>query len=52
MVEFCKILEPFSDTKFYGDDWSSYLKYLNIEIHKMKKKDAQAIEYKNLTLRT
>ena len=46
------LLEPFGITMFYTDDWGSYERNLDAEKHTISKKNTQAIERKNLTLRT
>lgn len=46
------LLEPFGITMFYTDDWGSYERNINPEIHTVSKKNTQIIERKNLTLRT
>ena len=46
------LLEPFGITMFYTDDWGSYERNLNQEQHSIGKRNTQAIERKNLTLRT
>ena len=47
-----ELLEPFNITMFYTDDWGSYERNINPENHTISKKNTQAIERKNLTLRT
>jgi insertion element IS1 protein InsB len=47
-----RLLEPFQITNFYTDDWGSYERCLPAEKHTIGKKNTQAIERKNLTLRT
>jgi len=49
---FQKLLEPFSITVFYTDDWGSYSRNLSPDTHIISKKNTQTIERKNLTLRT
>jgi len=49
---FQKLLKPFSITMFYTDDWGSYSRNLSADSHIISKKNTQAIERKNLTLRT
>ena len=44
--------EPFGITMFYTDDWGSYERNLDADKHIISKKNTQAIERKNLTLRT
>jgi insertion element IS1 protein InsB len=46
------LLEPFGISTFYTDDWGSYERNLNPESHVVGKRNTQAIERKNLTLRT
>ena len=46
------LLEPFGISTFYTDDWGSYERNLNPENHVVGKRNTQAIERKNLTLRT
>ena len=46
------LLEPFSITMFYTDDWGSYERNIASAKHTISKKNTQAIERKNLTLRT
>jgi len=46
------LLEPFGITMFYTDDWGSYERNLDPKQHTIGKKNTQAIERKNLTLRT
>jgi insertion element IS1 protein InsB len=46
------LLAPFGITTFYTDDWGSYERNLNPPQHIISKKNTQAIERKNLTLRT
>ena len=50
--ELKSLLEPFGITTFYTDDWGSYERNLNPEQHSIGKRNTQAIERKNLTLRT
>ena len=47
-----ELLEPFSITMYYTDDWGSYARNLNPESHTISKKNTQAVERKNLTFRT
>jgi len=47
---FQKLLEPFSITVFYTDDWGSYSRNLSPDTHIISKKNTQTIERKNLTL--
>ena len=47
-----RLLEPFQITNFYTDDWGGYERCLPPEKHTISKKNTQAIERKNLTLRT
>ena len=49
---FQEILEPFAITMFYTDDWGSYSRNLQSDLHIIGKKHTQTIERKNLTLRT
>jgi len=49
---FRKLLEPFSITLFYTDDWGSYSRNLSPDSRIISKKNTQTIERKNLTLRT
>jgi insertion element IS1 protein InsB len=46
------LLEPFGISIFYTDDWGSYERNIPCELHVVGKKNTQAIERKNLTLRT
>jgi insertion element IS1 protein InsB len=46
------LLQPFGITMFYTDDWGSYERNIEAEKHTVSKKFTQAIERKNLTLRT
>ena len=46
------LLEPFGITMFYTDDWGSYGRNIEAGRHTVGKKHTQAIERKNLTLRT
>ena len=50
--ELQSLLEPFGITMFYTDDWGSYERNLDADKHTISKKNTQAIERKNLTLRT
>ncbi len=50
--KFQKLLEPFKISMFYSDDWGSYERNISSETHTIGKKNTQAIERKNLTLRT
>ena len=50
--KFKSLLEPFGITMFYTDDWGSYERNLNKSQHTVGKNNTQAIERKNLTLRT
>jgi insertion element IS1 protein InsB len=49
---FRMILEPFSISMFYTDDWGSYQRNIPSGHHVISKKNTQTIERKNLTLRT
>jgi len=49
---FQDLLEPFSISIFYTDDWGSYERNIPPEQHIVGKKNTQIIERKNLTLRT
>jgi len=49
---FQKLLEPFSISTFYTDDWGSYERNIPNEKHIVGKRNTQIIERKNLTLRT
>jgi len=44
--------EPFGISMFFTDDWGSYERNIEPENHTVSKKNTQAIERKNLTLRT
>lgn len=46
------LLEPFDINMFYTDDWGSYERNITPEKHTVGKDNTQAIERKNLTLRT
>ena len=46
------LLQPFGITMFFTDDWGSYERNIASEQHTVGKKNTQAIERKNLTLRT
>ena len=46
------LLQPFGISMFYTDDWGSYERNIAPEKHTISKKNTQAIERKNLTLRT
>ena len=46
------LLEPFGITMFYTDDWGSYDRNIDPDKHTISKKNTQAIERKNLTLKT
>jgi insertion element IS1 protein InsB len=46
------LLKPFGISMFYTDDWGSYERNIEHEKHTVSKKNTQAIERKNLTLRT
>ena len=46
------LLEPFGISMFYTDDWGSYERNSDAGRHTAGKKHAQAIERKNLALRT
>ncbi len=46
------LLQPFNISMFYTDDWGSYERNIATEKHTISKKYTQAIERKNLTLRT
>ena len=46
------MLKPFGVTMFYTDDWGSYQRNIPSQQHVISKKNTQAIERKNLTLRT
>ena len=46
------LLQPFGITMFFTDDWGSYERNIDPEQHTVGKKNTQAIERKNLTLRT
>ena len=50
--ELQSLLKPFGITMFYTDDWGSYERNLDADKHTISKKNTQAIERKNLTLRT
>ena len=50
--ELKSLLEPFGISTFYKDDWGSYERNLDPEQHIVGKRNTQAIERKNLTLRT
>jgi insertion element IS1 protein InsB len=50
--ELKSMLEPFGITTFYTDDWGSYERNLDPAQHSIGKRNTQAIERKNLTLRT
>jgi len=50
--ELKSLLQPFGITMFYTDDWGSYERNIESEKHIIAKKNTQAIERKNLTLRT
>ena len=49
---FQDLLEPFSISIFYTDDWGSYERNIPPEQHIVGKRNTQIIERKNLTLRT
>jgi len=49
---FQAMLEPFSISMFYTDDWGSYQRSISPVQHVISKKYTQTIERKNLTLRT
>ena len=49
---FQKLLEPFSITMFFTDDWGSYARNLPPDSHIISKNNTQTIERKNLSLRT
>lgn len=49
---FQKLLTPFQISLFYTDDWGSYQRNIPADSHVIGKKNTQAIERKNLTLRT
>ena len=49
---FQKLLEPFSITIFYTDDWGSYSRNIPWDSHIIGKKNTQTIERKNLSLQT
>lgn len=49
---FQKLLAPFQISLFYTDDWGSYQRNIPANSHVIGKKNTQAIERKNLTLRT
>jgi len=49
---FQAMLEPFSISMFYTDDWGSYQRNIHPQQHVISKKNTQIIERKNLTLRT
>ena len=46
------LLQPFGISMFYTDDWGSYARNIESEKHTISKKNTQAIERKNLMLRT
>lgn len=46
------MLEPFSISMFYTDDWGSYQRSISPDQHVISKRYPQTIERKNLTLRT
>jgi len=46
------LLEPFGISMFYTDDWGSYERNIDADQHAVGKKRTQAIERKNLALRT
>ena len=50
--ELKSLLEPFGITMFYTDDWGSYERCIDQNQHIVGKSNTQAIERKNLTLRT
>jgi len=47
-----KLLKPLGIDRFYSDNWSSYVKYLDSDKHTIGKANTQRIERKNLTFRT
>lgn len=51
-LELKKLLEPFSISHFYTDNWGSYDRNLPAESHTIGKKHTQQIERKNLDFRT
>lgn len=50
--EFKKILAPFGIAMFYSDDFGSYRRNLEPDIHTIGKRNTQTIGRKNLTIRT
>ena len=46
------LLDPLGVSMFHTDDWGSYERNIEPEKHTISKKNTQAIERKNLTLRT
>jgi insertion element IS1 protein InsB len=50
--ELKSLLQPFGISTFYTDDWGSYERNIDPGKHVISKKNTQAIERKNLTLRT
>jgi len=50
--ELKELLEPFGIRMFHSDDWGSYQRNIEPGHHTIGKKHTQAIERKNLTLRT
>jgi len=46
------LLEPFGITRFYTDNWGTYVRHLDPQKHIIGKQNTQKIERKNLTLRT
>ena len=46
------LLQPFSITRYYTDDWGAYERHLETTEHQVGKQNTQKIERKNLNLRT
>jgi len=46
------LLEPFGITRFYTDNWGTYVRHLDPQKHIIGKQNTQKIERKHLTLRT
>jgi len=51
-LELKKLLEPFSISHFYTDNWGAYDRNLPAEHHTIGKENTQQIERKNLDFRT
>ena len=51
-VQLKALLEPFGIRHFHTDDWGTYGRHLEPEVHTPGKRNTQQIERKHLTLRT